>query len=294
MAAIAVIANTEKILPKDSRELRRALKERFGEVKWYPIEKGSAAKAAAAKAVRKGATTVVVAGGDGTVRAASEALVGTDTALAVVPRGTANLFAGGLQLPTDIDTIVASIASGQRHTIDTALCNDRTFCVMAGVGFDVKMLDGAENDKERMGTLAYVVSGVREAKERKLFPTKVTIDGADFFEGDASCVLVGNSGHLKAGLEVFPGATVTDGKVHVAVVTAANLREWGGLLVSAALRRPHWSSNSLVGNGAAISVEFDKQRRFELDGGVKTKAKHLEVEVVPRSLLICSATTPTG
>ncbi|MEQ1698498.1 MAG: YegS/Rv2252/BmrU family lipid kinase [Ilumatobacteraceae bacterium] len=294
MATTAVIANTEKIDRKDVHRLRQAVQEHLGQVKWYPIEKGSAAKQATLKALDKGATTVVVAGGDGTVRAAAEALVGTDTALAVVPRGTANLFAGGLGLPTDIDEIIRAVAGGERRSIDTALCNDRTFCVMAGVGFDVKMLDGAEDDKERLGTLAYVRSGVREARARKRFTTKVAIDGVEFFEGEATCVLVGNAGHLKGGLDVFPGATVTDGRLHVAVVTAANLREWGGLLVAAALRRPHWSSNSLIGDGTKIEVSFDKRRRFEMDGGVKTKVKQLDVEVLPRSLLICSPAAPTN
>lgn len=292
MVATVLIANTEKIAPKEILQLRRALKEQLGDVKWYSIEKGSAAKAAATRALAKGASTVVVAGGDGTVRAAAEALVGTNSALAVVPRGTANLFATGLHLPTEIEEIVATIAAGDRRSIDTALCNDRTFCVMAGVGFDVKMLDGAEQDKERLGTLAYVKSGVREARERTMFPASVTIDGTDFFEGEASCVLIGNSGHLKAGLDVFPGATVTDGEVHVAVVTAANLRDWGALLVAAAMRRPHWSGSALVGSGQKIRVKFDERRRFELDGGVKTKAKHLDVEVLPHSLLICSPASP--
>ena len=63
--------------------------------------------------------------------------MGTETALAVVPSGTANLFASGLELPTDIDEIVEMIARGDRRSIDTAVCNGMTFNVMAGSGFDV-------------------------------------------------------------------------------------------------------------------------------------------------------------
>ena len=291
MTVVAVVANTEKLTKKEARELRHSLTAAgYSEVEWLEVQHGSDAMAAAAKAVKHGADTVVVCGGDGTVRAAAEALVGTPAALAVVPRGTANLFASGLDLPTDIDDIVGVIARDERRTIDTARCNGHTFCVMAGVGFDVRMLSGAEEGKERMGTLAYVVSGVRSARQRKLFKTTITLDGEPFFKGRASCVLVGNAGRLKAGIEAFPGATPTDGMVHVAVVTATNLRSWGGLLVSAALRKPEWSRNARLGEGRAITVSFTKKRRFELDGGVKTRAKQLDFKVRPRSLIVAAPT----
>ena len=136
MSEIAVVANTEKVTKKDAKLLRRALVEAdYGDVEWIEIKKGSDATKAAAKAIKHGAAIVIVCGGDGSVRAASEAIVGTTTALAVVPSGTANLFASGLDLPADIKEIVAVISRGDRRSIDTALCNGRTFNVMAGTGF---------------------------------------------------------------------------------------------------------------------------------------------------------------
>lgn len=285
MTDVVVIANTEKIPKRDVRELKDSLVVAgFAKVKVVAVQHGSNATAVAALAVKHGAATVIVCGGDGTVRAAAQALVGTPAALAVVPRGTANLFASGLGLPSEIDDIVGLIVGHERRTIDTATCNGDTFCVMAGVGFDVRMLDGAEDGKERMGTLAYVASGVRAARQRKLFTASVSVDGQVFFDGKVSCVLVGNAGRLKAGIEAFPGATPTDGLVHVAIVTATGLRQWGGILAAAVVHKPEWSRNALVSEGASITVEFAKKRQFELDGGVKTRAKSLEFKVRPRSL----------
>lgn len=288
MSQIAVIANTEKLTKKDAKLLRRALVEAdYSDVEWIDIKKGSDAKQAAAKAIKHGAATVIVCGGDGSVRAASEAIVGTTTALAVVPSGTANLFASGLNLPTDIKEIVGLISRGDRRSIDTALCNGRTFNVMAGTGFDVAMLADAEESKERLGTLAYVGAAVRETRHRKLFDTKITVDGNEFYTGPASCVLVGNSGSLKGGVKAFPDATSTDGRLHVAAVSAVGMREWASLMVTAVMRKPHLSSNSDIGEGTEIKVTFDKKRRFELDGGVKGKAKKLVFEIRPHSLVVC-------
>lgn len=290
MSTVAVVANTEKLMKKDARELRRALAAAGVEdLDWTEIQHGSDAKKAAAKAVKRGAQTVVVCGGDGSVRAAAEALVGTATSLAVVPSGTANLFAGGLQLPTDVDEIAKVIAIGERRSIDTGTCNGKTFNVMAGTGFDVGMLAQAEDDKERLGVLAYVRAGVDEVRHRKLFDAKVTVDGKEFFHGPAACVLVGKLGSLKGGIKTFPDATPTDGLLHVAVVTADGARQWATLMVSAVMRRQKSSRQVEVGEGTTISVAFDKKRRFELDGGVKGKAKQLDFEINPRSLIICAS-----
>jgi diacylglycerol kinase (ATP) len=289
MSTIAVVANTEKIAKKDARTLRGSLAAAgIDDVRWIDIEKGSDAKSAAAKAMKRGATTIVVCGGDGSVRAAAEAIVGTPTALAVVPSGTANLFASGLKLPTDIDEIVDVIVRGDRRSIDTALCNGRTFNVMAGTGFDVAMLNDAEDAKERLGTFAYVGAAVRKTRHRKMFKAKIDIDGHTFYEGRSSCVLVGNSGSLKGGVKAFPDATSTDGQLHVAAVTAVGMREWANLMFTAVLRKQQWSGHVEIGEGTSITVTFDRKRRFELDGGVKGRAKKLEFEIQPRSLVVCS------
>jgi YegS/Rv2252/BmrU family lipid kinase len=289
MSSVAVIANTEKLVKKDARALQRALADAgLDDVLWLEITRGSEAKKAAQKALKHDAQTVVVCGGDGSVRAASEALVGTSAALAVVPSGTANLFATGLGLPTDIDDIVKVILSGDRRSIDSATCNGKTFNVMAGSGFDVEMLAKAEDDKDRLGVLAYIRAGLDQVRHPKLFDAKVTVDGKVFYDGDATCVLVGKIGTLKGGITTFPEASPTDGKLHVAVVTAARMREWAGVMVSAVMRKPQASSHAEMGEGAEIEVAFDRKRRFELDGGVKGKAKKLEFEINPRSLVICA------
>ena len=54
-------------------------------------------------------------------------------------------------------------------------------------------------------------------------------------------MLIGNAGRLKGGIEAFPGATSTDGRLHVAVVTAVGFKGWGRLLIATVLRRQQWS-----------------------------------------------------
>ena len=290
MTRVAVVANTKKLDKADAGRLKDALRESGLDGKaWITIEKGSAATKATAKALDRGADVVLVCGGDGTVRAASQALVGTDAALAVFPTGTANLFASAMNFPDDPAEVVELIRGGERRTIDTGTCNGMTFNIMAGTGFDAAMLDSADDDKERLGMVAYLRAGVKQAREREAFETRVKVDDEKVFEGPASCILVGNIGTLKGGVEAFPDASPSDGILDVAVLTATGLKAWAGLMVSAVRGRQNLSGHAELWTGRSISVRTDAKHRFELDGGVKGTAKKFEFDVVPRSLILCAA-----
>jgi len=289
MVAIAVVAHKEKLSRSTEKALRGALVDAgVADVPWHSVPKARKTTAAARRAIDDGADVVMVCGGDGTVRAGAEALVGTDCALAVLPAGTANLFVNAMGLPSDPAEVVALAMSGARRTIDTGTCNDMTFNVMAGTGFDALMIDDADDSKERLGMIAYVRAGVQHARTGSSFDADVRVDGADFFSGAATCVLVGNLGKLKGGLDAFPDASPTDGRLDVAVVTAAGLRDWAGVLWSAARRRPQLSGHAHLGQGASITVKLDGKQLYELDGGSKGKLKRLQFDVRPMSLHVCA------
>lgn len=289
MTSVAVVANTVKLPKADAGRLKTALRESgLDPTTWIAIEKGSAATKATAKALDRGADVVLVCGGDGTVRAASQALVGTDAALAVFPTGTANLFASAMKFSDDPDELVELIRRGERRTIDTGTCNGLTFNIMAGTGFDAAMIDSADDDKERLGMVAYLRAGVKQAREREAFDMRVDVDDERVYEGPASCVLVGNIGTLKGGVEAFPNADPTDGILDVAVLTATGLKAWAGLMVSAVRGRQNLSGHAQLWTGRSIKVRTDAKHRYELDGGVKGKAKKFKFDVVPSSLILCA------
>jgi diacylglycerol kinase family enzyme len=204
--------------------------------------------------------------------------------LGVLPAGTANLFAGALHLPTNPEDVARAVAAGNTRVIDTAMCNDLAFAVMAGTGLDAAMIEGAEDSKERLGTIAYVRAGVSEARNRKPFDVKVKVDGEVCFKGEATCVLIGNLGTLKGGMEAFPDAAPDDGLLDVAIVTATGLRQWGSLVWSTAMQRQSSSRHVQFAQGAQVKVKMPKSHDFELDGGTKGSAKVLDYRIVPSSL----------
>jgi diacylglycerol kinase (ATP) len=285
---LAVIVNTRKVRSRDLRRLKEAIRDAQFDTEWIELEKGSAATKAAAKALKHGADVVLACGGDGTVRAAAQSLVGTGKPLAVLPTGTANLFASAMSIGDDPSEIIELIVTGSRRTIDTGTCNGMTFNVMAGAGFDAAMIDSADDHKERLGMLAYVRAGAKQAREREAFEVKVVVDDENVFEGPASCVLVGNIGTLKGGVSAFPDASPTDGLLDIAVVTATGLKAWAGLMVSAVRGRQSLTGHAHLWQGREISVTTAKKHRFELDGGVKGKSDTFDFEVAPESLIVCA------
>jgi diacylglycerol kinase family enzyme len=192
-----------------------------------------------------------------------------------------------LKLPKDPVDVLATVTGGERLVIDTAVCNDQTFTVMAGTGFDAAMVDDADATKERLGVAAYVRAAVVNARQGDPVRTTVTVDGATFFEGEASCVLVGNLGTLKAGLTAFPAASPTDGILDVAVLTATGMRDWAGVLWKVVRRQQEQSGHAHLTRGKEIAVELDDERRMQLDGGAKGTTDALKIAVRPASLRVC-------
>jgi diacylglycerol kinase (ATP) len=177
------------------------------------------------------------------------------------------------------------------------VCNDMRFVVMAGTGFDAALMKAVDDGpKERFGTLAYVWAGVREARRREPLDVRVTVDGFRFYDGLATCVLVGNLGRLKAGVFAFPDASPCDGKLEVGVVSASTALQWLGLAGRLLTRRPQASRRVQLSSGSAVEVEWapkaagGKERKaarkmpYELDGGAKGNARKLHYKCEPGAL----------
>ena len=113
---------------------------------------------------------------------------------------------------------------------------------MAGAGFDAAMIHDADGGlKDRFGRVAYVWTGSKNLRA-KPFKAKISIDGASWYDGKASCILVGNVGQLFGGVEVFEDASADDGKLELGVVNADGARRLGSHARAHGGRAPRASS----------------------------------------------------
>jgi diacylglycerol kinase (ATP) len=286
---VAVIAHAGKTLDGGLPELRRVLEsEGVKDPFWREVAKSRLAPDQVRRAIDEGAELLIAWGGDGMVQRCVDVLAGSSVSLAIVPAGTANLFASNLQIPANIEQAVGIGLRGARRTVDVGRFDKERFAVMAGAGFDAAMIrdTGGGGVKERLGRAAYVWAG-SENLRAKPFRAEIKVDGSPWFKGKASCILLGNVGKLFGGVEVFEDAQLDDGKLDLGVVTAEGLLEWGRMLARTAVGTPEKSPFAQVTKARSVKVKLDRKVLYELDGGDRKKVKSFKVEVDPGAITVC-------
>jgi YegS/Rv2252/BmrU family lipid kinase len=285
---VGVIAHAGKTFGGGLPELRQEL-ERQGvaEPRWVEVPKSRFAPKQVRRLLEDGVGLLFVWGGDGMVQRCVDMLAGTDVALAVVPAGTANLFATNLGIPQDIEQSVSIGLRGGRRKLDAGRFNGEHFAVMAGAGFDAAMIRKADGTlKDRLGRAAYIVTGSKNLRA-KPFKAKITVDGAPWYAGDASCILIGNVGRLFGGVDVFENASPDDGRLEIGVVHADGVTDWVRTLARTAVG--HAERSPLVQSTSAKSVKVRLNRKvlYELDGGDRERIKKFAVKVRPKAVTVC-------
>jgi len=286
---VAVIAHSGKTLGGGLPELRRVLESAgVDDPFWCEVPKSRKAPAQVRRALDEGAELIIAWGGDGMVQRCIDVLAGTGVTLAIIPAGTANLFATGLGIPNDLQQAVAIGLHGAHRTLDVGRFNGERFAVMAGAGFDAAMIrDAGEGGlKERLGRVAYVWTGSKNLRS-KPFRADIKVDGVDWYNGKASCILLGNVGKLFGGVEAFEDARPDDGKLELGVVTAEGLLEWGRILARTAAGSAGASPFVQTTKASSVKVKLNRKVLYELDGGDRMKTKAFKVKVEPRAITVC-------
>lgn len=248
-------------------------------------------------AVKAGFSTVVAAGGDGTV---NEVVQGIDRAgafgdveLGVLPLGTGNNFAKQIGIP-DLDTAFAVLADGDRRRIDLGYASDRLFvnsCV-AGLTADSSS-ETSSAMKSRFGVVAYVLTTLRTVSDFESL--RLTVDIVDAgqettaWRGDALCVLVGNgrrfptSGTSQADME--------DGLLDVVVIKDVSALDlMSDTVIERLLGRDSPSVKRFKTRSLDIMIDNPEATRFSLDGEI-IRERDLSLTVCPRILTVAVGST---
>ncbi|HTJ39114.1 MAG TPA: diacylglycerol kinase family protein [Dactylosporangium sp.] len=284
---VTVVAHRKKTLGGGLAELRRELQRAgVGEFGWHEVPKSKKAPKHARKAAESGADVVFVWGGDGMVQRCVDALAGTDVTVAIVPAGTANLFAASLGIPRDIRAAVRIGLAGRRRRYDLGRIEGEHFAVMAGAGFDAALIEDADRRlKRRAGRFAYVRTALRHVRDAPVH-TIVHVDDRPWFEGPSTCLLLGNIGTIVGGIKAFDDASPFDGRLEVGVATAHGPLQWARTIGRMATGRTDKSPFVRVASARKVYAEFAEPVLLELDGGTRKRVKRLEAEAVPAAITL--------
>lgn len=304
---VAVVVNPTKFAGGDDLSRFRSEVERAVTASgwlcsaWLPTSAVTGGAAEARWAAASGADVVLVAGGDGTVRAVSQELVGTGVPMAILPAGTGNLLARNLAVPLhDVAAAVALACLGRDQAIDVGWLDvdydgdgkyddHFAFTVMAGAGFDAAIMAGTDEAlKARLGPTAYVISGAR-ALARHRTESSVSADGVPVLSSRSHGFVVGNCGSLTMGLRLMPDADPSDGMLDTVVLLPSTPAEWAlaGWSILNRSRRTH----RLLPRFRSRCLEYrsDVPQQVEVDGDVVGVARRVRARVQPAALLVRAA-----
>lgn len=105
----------------------------------------------AVQAARADGGTVVAAGGDGTINAVAQAVLGSGCTFGVLPQGTFNYFGRTHRIPEDPDAALQLLLSGQPRPVQVGLVNGQVFLVNASLGLYPRLLEDRETWKSQLG-----------------------------------------------------------------------------------------------------------------------------------------------
>jgi len=204
-------------------EIQRMAREIGLELEVTPTSSPEETQAILRRCAETGGKRVVVAGGDGTVACAAQALAKTGVVLGILPQGTANNFASALHLPQDLPSALQVLKDGYVREVDLGRVGDRYFTESAGVGLFADMLHeyGESTNKNLFRAFMTLMKVGLAVRARRL---RLTLDGQTFAECAVMCE-VANSYRIGYAVPIAPEAKVADGLLNVVVVGDIGPRE---------------------------------------------------------------------
>jgi YegS/Rv2252/BmrU family lipid kinase len=178
------------------------------------------ARELAREAAERGDRTVLAVGGDGTANEVAWGILGSETALGLVPAGSGNGLARGIGLPLDPARALLALEQSVVRRMDVGFANDRPFLNVAGVGFDAAVGAAFHERSQagaRRGLLGYVSVGLALAFDYRAEP--LTIEGTQRpLPSRALLLTVANGAQYGGGAVIAPGARLDDGRLDVIAI----------------------------------------------------------------------------
>jgi YegS/Rv2252/BmrU family lipid kinase len=258
-----------------ARQFRDHLAALSGNAALKPTYAPGAGRTLARQAVEEGFTTVVAAGGDGTLNEVVNGLYDANglasARLGVLPLGTINVFARELGLPTTFDAAWRVIEAGREQLIDLPNVEfhkdgqptRQVFAQLAGAGLDSRAIELVDWElKKKVGPMAYVVAGFKALTE----PKQKIIASSASDGGQGELVLIGNGRFYGGSFVLFPDASMDDGLLDVTIFPRVN---WETLLKTGW----GWLTDQIRSSAGCLHFRTDRLTLsshgpvvFELDG----------------------------
>lgn len=240
--------------------------------------------ALAAEAAAGGAFAVVAVGGDGSVNDVAAGLGGTETALAIIPKGSGNGMARTLRIPLNASLALEVI--NQQHTvaIDVGFANGRPFISNGGVGFDAVIAEAFAHSARR-GWWSYAKLITKQLWGYQPITYELGLEGSIRHQ-EAFLIVVANGRQFGYDFVIAPDASVTDGLLDVIVIRPFP-KPLGALIALRALKGNILGSRYVSHYRAtAVTLAAQGLRQFQTDGDARACSGQVDFRIEQATLKV--------
>jgi diacylglycerol kinase (ATP) len=230
---------------------------------------------------------VVAAGGDGTVSAVIDGLIGSSVPLGIIPAGTGNLIAHELNIPLAIEDAVALITGAHVfRKIDTMRIGKRVYILNASVGISASIAGGTTSkNKNRFGRIAYFGTAIAKLFTLRSRYLEVTVDGKAL-NYQAAEVAIFNCGILASTLyPKGPDICIDDGHLDVWIVSLETLLDYPRYLFEMITGRPAKHLSHFITSEKSVSIRSRVSLPVQADGDI-IGTTPVKIEVLPGTVTV--------
>lgn len=235
----------------------------------------------------KGKTDLIaIYGGDGSISEVARALLLSDTPLAIIPGGTANVLAKELGIPQDTEVAIQLLINDQTKIddIDMGMANDCPFLIRVNFGIMAVMILHTDREmKKSLGQLAYGITTLQTIGEAKHSKYKLKVDGT-FFTGDFVALTVTNVGNIGyKNFSLLPNINVYDGLLDLIILKDANFMSMLELAGTTLFQTDSDILKHILCK--EISIDMILPTEYICDD-IKQIATHLHIKMLPKALKV--------
>lgn len=258
------------------------------EARLVPIRSGGDIRSAAREAVKAGCGVLVAGGGDGTVSAAAEAVVGSEVPLGVLPFGTLNHFAKDLGIPQEPAEAVEVVVRGRVREVDVGEVNGRTFLNNCSLGVYPRIVElrsrrGGRGPGKWIAALWATLAVVRR---HPFLTVRIRTEDEEVVRR-TPFVFVGNNEYRMSGLHPASRESLTGGVLALYVMDASHRRSLLGLAWDVLRRGPDRVRELDLLRVAEAVVETRRSHpKLALDGEVAVLQSPLRYRSRPGALRV--------
>lgn len=239
------------------------------------------------EAVNDNEALVIAAGGDGTIEDVALSLVGSRTALGIIPTGTMNNLARGLGIPLDIEQACALLGAGITRQIDVGRIRATNkpkrpyFLETSGLGLAIALPAGQNIKKGLFGKLP---EDFRKMFELGAPPTQIELDNGEKIETKVKLVTVSNAPLTGLNNLIAPDAKMDDGLFDLAIYDGLNDLELAKYFLSTADGQRVSNPNVRFYRTRRVHIRSSQELPVTSDKDEIPDEEELDFEMIPRAI----------